>query len=363
MSDVTAAVEQDAIADSLLGDPQTEQAETEPNAGTEAVADNQETETLQEDTEQQAAEEIDDDWLPTEQEKVFPDDVLVKYAQRYNRDEQWLADPLNRQLLMDKLNSDIYLRQQQSPEQEELQVEQAEELTQPQSPTFDEHMAQLKQIGEKYTDPRMAQAFANEFLTAFGVKEQATPEMAQALTRTMTTFGLNLVRTALSQELAPLLDNVMPGFSGMYYQSARASSWDTIRNSSPAFSGLPAYGSKEFVDLCTKLDNEYPALTEMGKALERANGGQLYGPAADKFYSTVAKLAVKQNVDPVLLAQAAQAGARNARRGEVRRSAGNLGAGKPNGSGGNQGSSKFQTNQDIFGDDTMEIWKREHGRV
>lgn len=365
-SDISTAVEQDAIADSLLGDsPEQAQAVEEPPTGTEATEQVEQVESQGKELEQTQMENTED-WLPSDQDKVFSDEVLLKYAARYQKDEQWLSDPLNRQLLVDKLNSDIFLKQQQ--EQQEFDVPEIESeptrLEPQKTPTLQEHLAQLEQWATQNTDPQVAQAFADNFMKAFGVNEAAKPEVAQALTRTMSTFGMNLIQTALPQMLVPMLESVLPGIGGMYYQSARATSWDAIRNSSPQFADLPAYGTKDFVQLCQKLDKEYPALTEMGYALERANGGQLHGPAADKFYSTLAKLATKQAIDPTLLQKAAEAGARNARRAEVKRSAGNLGAGKSNGLQNRSAKpSQFQTNQDIFDSDTMALWNREHGKL
>jgi hypothetical protein len=365
MADVTAAMEQDQIADSLLGDQPSEATTDTTTAGPEAeVVEQAET---QPEAEQTETEESAEDWLPTEQDRTFSDDALLRYAARYQKDANWLSDPLNRQLLTDKLNSDIYLRQQQEQQpleelEQELPQEQQQEEGQPL--TLEQHLTNLNQWSERHTDPRIAQEFGNQFLKAFGVNEPAKPETAKALAQTMGTFGINLMQTALPQILAQTLDQVMPGFSGMYYQSARASSWDTVRNSSEQYSGLPAYGSKEFVELCAQLDSEYPALTEMGMALERANGGQLHGPAAEKFYGTLAKLATRPQADSQLLQQAAQAGARSARRGEVRRSAGNLGSGQSKGAIQNtSGSSKFQTNSDLFDDEAMAIWQKEHGRM
>jgi hypothetical protein len=364
MSDVTMAVEQDQVAESLLGDPQPTETTDNATAGTEAeVQPETDTENQIETQEQLAPEQEDaEDWLPTDQDKVFPDDVYAKYATRYQLTPEQAADPLLRQLLHDKINSDIYLRQQQEQQElAELQPELEKEPTQPQAeqkaPTFEEHMQILAKWGEAHTDPRVAQAFADQFMKAFG-QEGAQPEVARALTSTFTTFGLNLIQTALPQVLAPMIESVLPGFSGMYYAQSRANAWDQVRNSSEQFSDLPAYGSKEFMELCARLDGEYPALTEMGLALERSSGGQLHGPAAEKFYSTLAKLAAKGNQapDPQLLQQAVQTGARNARRAEVRRSNGNLGAGQ----------SKGAISQ-LADDDPLkegyEIYKRENGRL
>ncbi len=121
------------------------------------------------------------------------------------------------------------------------------------------------------------------------------------------------------------------------------------------------------MDMCARVDSEFPALTEMGIQMERAGGGQLYGPSAVKFYSTLAKVAAnldKPQVNTDALLNAARAGAANARRGQVRKDAGNLGAGQSKGLNNNRNvRSQFQTNQDIFDEDAMNIWKREHGRL
>lgn len=362
--EVTDAVAQDAIADSLLGDPQPETTTDHATAGTEAAV--QPEVESQPQTEQTSEEESAEDWLPTEQDRTFSDEALLRYAERYQKDAQWLSDPLNRQLLTDKLNSDIYLRQQQEQQPldelaQELPPEQTQEFRQP---TLEEHLTGLQNWSKQYTDPKIAQMFGDQFLKAFGVTEAAKPETAIALAQTMSTFGLNLIQTALPQILMPLIEQSFPGFAGMFYQGARATSWDGIRNSSEQFANLPAYGTKDFSDMCDKLSEEYPALTEMGLALQQATGGQLHGPAADKFYSTVAKLATKQ-ADPQLLEQAAQAGARSARRGEVRRANGNLGAGQSKGAIQNKGgpSQTGESNQDLFGPETMAIWRQEHGRM
>jgi hypothetical protein len=78
----------------------------------------------------------------------------------------------------------------------------------------------------------------------------------------------------------------------------------------------------------------------------------------------LAKIASGQHVDPALLQRAVQTGARNSRRAEVRRSAGQLGSGQSKGAtGASRTSTKFQTNDDLFDDETMELYKREHGRL
>ncbi len=115
--DITEQANQDAIADSLVAEPEESQEPQEPTGTEETV---EETEPPAEQAEEQVEEEAD--YLPTEQEKVFPDEVLAKYAQRYGIDFA-KADPQTRQLVIDKINSDIYVRQlREQAEQEPEQV-------------------------------------------------------------------------------------------------------------------------------------------------------------------------------------------------------------------------------------------------
>ena len=70
----------------------------------------------QPDTEATTTDETEDpNWLPDEQQKVFPDDVIAKYGKRYGYTlEQIQANPSLRQLLHDKINSDIFIASQRA---------------------------------------------------------------------------------------------------------------------------------------------------------------------------------------------------------------------------------------------------------
>src|SRR5262249_25108095 len=120
MADVTAAVEQELITDSVLSDKAQTQSDSEEHlAGAEAEdvdADAEERGGVDHAGGEQGEveqEENADDWLPQEQDKVFPDETYAKYAQRYQLSPEQASAPLIRQLLHDKINSDIFLRQQQ----------------------------------------------------------------------------------------------------------------------------------------------------------------------------------------------------------------------------------------------------------
>jgi hypothetical protein len=181
----------------------------------------------------------------------------------------------------------------------------------------------------------------------------------------MSKYALNLFSTffpdMLSQQLPQHISQAFPGFGDMYERSSYAMAWDQVRNSNPQFNALPAYGTKEFSKTLRDAAGRIPGFDEM--QFTDAQGNPLPPQQnAMRKYSMLAQIASGQNVDPQLLQKAAAAGASNARRASVRRSAGNLGSGQSANATG-RAESKFQSNQDIFDDATMALWQREHGRL
>lgn len=364
-SDVTEAPTQDAIAESLLGPEEqqqtaVEQPETEQQ---QEVVETQEQPLEQEQQEQ--VEETAEDWLPTEQDKVFPDEILQRYATRYGLDEAWQANPQLKQLVIDKINSDIYLQQLQQQEQYEPEPEpQAEPTREQPQVSMEQHFQNLARVVQERTDPQVAKQFHNEFLSIW---QRPEAEQPMALAQVTSKYMLNLVNTFLPDMLQAQLSNQLsqafPGFGEMYDRSSHAMAWDRVRNSDPSFANLPAYGTKQFSSTLREAAARIPGFDEMqftdqqGKPLPPQQN-------AERKYAMLAKIASGQNVNPALLQQAAAAGARNARRADVRRSAGNLGSGQSKAAGGGQQKSgRFQTNSDLFDEDTMELYQQEHGRL
>lgn len=370
MSDVTVAPEQDAIAESLLGEPQ--ESEATQDTGAEGVAEGFEQPEQLEAEPEQTTEEVADDWLPTEQEKVFPDETLLRYAQRYNRDEQWLSDPLNRQLIVDKINADVFLRTQQEQAQyQELEQEFAPEQVEPTQTaqpqiSREQYFQNLDRVIAERTDPQVAKDFYQGFMRVFGVPEeqlsQATSQTHMAFTSHMSKYALNLFQTffgdMMGAQLQPGLDKAFPGFGEMYERSSYAMAWDRVRNSNPQYAGLPAYGSKEFSKTLHEAEAKFP---EMIAALQ-GQDGKIPVQQAGRAYALLARIASGQVVDPKIIQQATQTGARNARRADVRRAAGNLGSGQSTAATPRQ-NSQFQSNSDLFDEDTMARYQQEHGRL
>lgn len=363
MADITEAPTQDAIAETLL--PNEEQAIEQPVTEQEPEV-TEEAQPVEQEQEVETTEEAAEDWLPSDQDKVFPDEVYARYAERYNLSPEQAADPLLRQLLHDKINTDIFVRQQQ---QALLDQEQAEPEAQPEPTrtepqiTREQYFTNLERVIQERTDPEVAKSFHKDFLSVWNRPEAEQP---MAFAQVASKYMLNLMNTFMDDMLGARLQQQVsqhfPGFNEMYERSSYAMAWDLVRNENPQFANLPAYGTKEFSKTLRTAAARIPGFDEM--QFTDAQGKPL--PAMEnsiKKYSMLAQIASGQNVDPALLQRAAAAGAKSARRAEVRRSAGNLGSGQSKGASGGTGSSKFQSNQDLFDDETMENYQREHGRL
>ncbi|MBV9179887.1 MAG: hypothetical protein JO356_01130 [Acidobacteria bacterium] len=384
MTDVLTAPEQDAIAESLLGD-QSQDPSAQDYGAEEGVEVQGEIDQQQSDPQQQleSDETADEYQLPTDQQKVFPDEVLLQYAeQRYPDILRLLEnDPTNgtlKQLLHDKLNTDIYLQSLEQQEQEfdqsqeyedESQAEPTQQATQPQL-TREQWFQTLDRAITERTDPEIAKAFHSDFLRSFGVPEaeiaKIPPQQAQQFTAVASKYMLNLVSTflpeMLSAQMSQQIAQLYPGFGEMYERSAYAMAWDRVRNQNPQYQSLPAYGSKEFSKALRDAAAQIPGFDEMqftgrdGKPLSMMEN-------ASRKYSMLAQIASGQAVDPRLVRQAAEAGARAARRADVRRQGANLGSGQSRAASGRQNSSRFQTNSDLFDDEAMGRYQQEHGRL
>lgn len=362
MSDVTEAPTQDAIAESLLGEPEQQVAE-QPEAEQQVEEQVQEQPLAQEQQEQ--VEETAEDWLPTEQDKVFPDEVIERYAERMGVKPELLQEPTVRQLLVNKLNTDIFLEQQRQFAEQQTVEEQPAEVQQAEQPqvSMEQHFQNLARVVQERTDPQVAKQFHNEFLSIW---QRPEAEQPMALAQVTSKYMLNLVNTflpdMLQAQLAQQLGQAFPGFSDMYDRSSHALAWDRVRNSDAKFANLPAYGTKQFSQTLRAAAARIPGFDDM--QFTDQNGRPLAPQQnAERKYAMLAQIASGQNVNPQLLQQAVAAQARNARRADVRRAAGNLGSGQSKGVSQSAQSSRFQSNTDLFDEDTMELYEREHGKL
>lgn len=382
--DVTDAAVQDEIAESLMGSPQeTSETASNPAEESQVTEGEQEQAETQGTQSQEQAEEVADDWLPTQQEKVFPPEVLEKYAPRYGYTaEELQGDPRLARLVQDKLNSDIYINELRTREQTQELAEETVQKPEPtrtpeqqqQQVTLEQHIANIRQAVQQRTDPKLAQDFFTGFNKVFGVEDaqiaatlKSNPNAAMEFTSLMSTYALNLFNTFVPDliwaNLGPQIEQAFPQFGQMYERASYANTWDSIRNSAPQFSELPNYGTKEFASAARQAaeeqfgsaeDFESAVFTKMG-----ANGQRVpLSPAENtqKKYSLLANAMLGRKVDPAVIQRAVEAGKKQATRAVTKREAGNLGSGR----------SKQQIStpekDDLF-DTGLELYRQEHGRL
>ena len=103
----------------------------------------EETETVEAESVEGETEGEDANWLPTEQLKVFPQEVIAKYAKRFGyTPEEIAADPRLANALSKMINSDIHIEAQKKAEEEAAaQAEDEPEAVEAAEPTPEEAAA------------------------------------------------------------------------------------------------------------------------------------------------------------------------------------------------------------------------------
>lgn len=368
--DITEQADQEAIADSLISEPEEIQ-EPQEQTGTE------ETELSEEPTEQLETEQIEEeanDWLPSEQEKVFPDEVLAKYAQRYDKDEKWLSDPRNRQLIVDKINSDIYLQQirEQQEQEQEVEYEEPEAKPEPtqQQPqiTFEQHLQQIQSVIKQRTSPEMENYMFNGFMKAFGVSDAEiaalAPTQAKAFTEVLSVGAFNLLQTVIPDliggNISNFVEQAYPEFGNMYTRAAAANTWDQVRSS---FEGadLPAYGTRDYAQHARSIGAEIAGSAERFEAMVFTDNRGNPLPAKDNLAEKQRMIAERmlkndEKPTPAIVAKAVQTGQKIAQRSQIQRTAGNLSSGKSKGQ-------IAQTGEDDFWSDGLAEYQKQHGSL
>ena len=378
--DVTDAPSQDAIADTLVA-PLEESTEAAENPAEEAVVTEGEEPTNQEAaTEQAEEEEVADDWLPTQQEKVFPDETLAKYAKRYGYTlEEIQADPRLHRTLTERLNNDIYIQDlRQREEQAELEQEtEKPEPTRQEQPqqqiTVEQHLANIRQMVQQRTDPTVAKEFFAGFNRIFGVSDQqiaetlkANPNAALEFTNHMSTFALNLFNSFVPDmvwaNLSNMVEQSFPNFGQMYERASYSYTWDALRNSDARFAELPAYGTKEFAAAARKAATEqFGSAEDFENAVftKVVNGQRVQMSPAEntqKKYSLLANAMLGRRLDPAQVQQAIDTGKKQAAKTATRKDAGNLGSGRSK-------QTIAQPEKDDLFAQGMELYRQEHGRL
>jgi hypothetical protein len=307
-------------------------------------------------------EETDDNWLPTEQAKEFPLEVLQQYAEKRGYDWAKIsADPTLQRLLKDKLNTDIYVEQmRQETENQGFEETTPEETELPADPAAAadpraEYRQRVETIAQKI-DPAATEALGKELLAAFGVTTDVkkleqmladpklTPEARQevqsaiALSRnagvvgtTLAKGAIDLILTSLPEILPAVMESVAPGLLGAYQGwsqvQAASGAWNEVSQArdgrgQPVYSNLPQYGTKEFAQLTVRAEQQL--------GLAKGALGEMAGRGfIREAYTMVAQVASGQRVSPQAVSRAVSVGRQQERNQQERRATGRaLGAGQ-----------------------------------
>ena len=327
-------------------------------AGTEDGAAAEDGETADAD-----AEETADDWLPEEQKKEFPFEVLSEFAQkRYKIDPERLKnDPQLQLLVKDKLNSDIELRKRLASD-DSLDLDGADDAedetaeAQPVQLTPEQQKEKYYQfvdhvVGKVFDQNAVAELGKNLY-SAFGVdlsdpnNEETkgylanAPKVGATLAKSLVD-GVNsaipylmLTPNPITGEapINALLETVMPGISEMYERSMYQMQWDRVANTTDAngqkvFTNLPPFGTPEFTKALEKAGKSIPNFEDIVFRDKQGNALTLPQQAYMK-YEMLAQIANGQKPNPAEAARAFSAGKKAATTAAGKRAASKaLGAG------------------------------------
>jgi len=157
-------------------------------------------------------EQDDPNWLPDEQQKVFTDDAIARYAKRYGyTQEQIEQNPQLRQLLHDKINSDIFLAKMRDGQSDEgegptLEGDEAEAVA-PQTQTDPaeqrkQYYSQVENIVNQTCDPVAFNELGMNVLQALSVdvndpEMKAVVEKAPQVGKVLATGAVDLMLTTM----------------------------------------------------------------------------------------------------------------------------------------------------------------------
>lgn len=383
--DILEQADQDAIADTLVAEPEPES--TEPQEHTEAEEPETPEQSAEPSEQEPEAEEDAEDWLPTEQSKVFPQEIIAKYGKRYGYSaEEIEADPRLQRALTERMNQDIYVDHLRSLQQEQEQevVEEPEPQPQPeptrtQQPEIsrDQYFNTLNQAVTQRTDPQVAKDFYTGFVKSFGMNDQqiaetlkANPNAPMEFTRTMSVYALNLINTfaddLIGAKLGQHIEQSFPRFGEMYQISAAARTWDSARSGFEDVE-LPAYGTREYSSEARKIGAEIAGSAERFESMtftDPRTGQPLnhWDNISEKQRMIAERMATSRQqpktpvVPPALVAQAVKTGQKIQQRQTAKQQAGSLGSGK------SRAQIAGQTNGDIF-EEGLALYQREHGSL
>lgn len=292
----------------------------------------------------------DADWLPDEQLKVFPDEQYERYAEkRYPdlvallKDEQ-TPEPTRkavRQILHDKINSDIEIRRakEAGEEVEEEQTEEVEEVAdQPQARDPQQWEKAINTFVDGVTDPDTAVKFMGALETAGAIKDprQRAIETTKALTRGVVNVFPDLINAYLfgAQGKPGVLDQYIEsryeGLGETVRETQYSRAWNNLIGSDPAFKALPAYDPRP--------DSKWTeAIAKVADLVPGFENFSLAGASPLKNFQAKARIAAKLlsngvNANSLAVAQkAVETGKQQQKESERNKNLGKLGAGQSKG--------------------------------
>lgn len=404
---------EEAVQDSSEQDVSTAEQQPEPAAG-EATDEGETGAEPSGETQETQDEGTDDNWLPTEQAKEYPLDVLVEYAaKRFPKLSADLIakDPGVRDVLKGKLDADIHVRSltqqdgtgEETDELGEFLGEEGLELPQPeveqgteqsasavaQSDPRATHNQRVDQVFSQI-DPKLTEELGREVLSALQInadpkyidqlqtalRNPATPaeqrgaiqqhldlvNNAGRLGATLGKKALDLMATALPVLLPEYLEQLYPGTQERHQRNVANDAWEQVRKTvgkdqKPLYSNLPALYTPEFMQVLVKAEKHFdlPHGAFDSIQFKDKQGNHLpFNQNLRAVLRMVARGANGQAVSPAMVNQALQTG-KNKRedRAQTRAAGRALGSGQPtSSSGGGNG------NDDIFGPGLAEYKRR-----
>lgn len=354
------------IESSETREPEAEEERPEPAAEESEEEQDGEVEndkTTDEDEDEPEAEEAE----PEEEQADALDEVLGRltlkerdqYAKRYpnawKRANSPDATDDDRQILIDKINTDLEYRQLQEsiePEEEPTPEESDDEEAQTSQSVVDpaeqrkQYSAYIESIVTQRVDPQAAEILGRNLLQAFmpdvDLAKSDDPEVKRLVANagkvgmTLAQGAVDLQASTLSALMPSVVEQIFPGFSDMYARSLYSMTWDSVRafkdaNGASPYANLPTYGSQEYKAMMKKVASQIDGFDrweyrdKSGKPLPEAKQAELK-------LRYMAKLATSQNaktVPPKQVVQALETGKKIARQTEQKRKAGRaLGAGQ-----------------------------------
>jgi hypothetical protein len=332
----------------------------------------------EEQLEAEASPEADDNWLPQEQAKEFPEATLKEYAERrgYKWDPQ---DESQMRLLRDKLNTDIYVEQlRQDLDNQGFEETTAAEAAEPSteaavSTTTDpkaQHYSQVDAVVSQI-DKQATEELGRSLLGAMGVNAdaqhlqqlqtalrnpQTTPaqraeiqqhldlvQNAGKIGSTLARGAVDVIMTTIPNLLPQILESVAPGMVSAYKGAVQVqeagAAWERVgkatnQTGQPVYQNLPVYRSKEYFAAVAKTERELGL--NVGSGIDKMqlfdDKGQPLSPQAqyEAKMRMIARVASGLNPQPAAPAieRAVNAGRQQERTQNQRRAVGRaLGAG------------------------------------